>query len=50
MKLDMHCEMILDEYRKKQPVFEKLRSIVMERLQQSLDENNIIVAGIDSRI
>lgn len=50
MKLDMHCEMILDEYRKKQPVFEKLHSIVMERLQQSLDENNIIVAGIDSRI
>ncbi|MBQ2188157.1 MAG: hypothetical protein II401_06320 [Bacteroidales bacterium] len=50
MKLDMHCEMILDEYRKKQPVFEKLRSIVTERLQQSLDENNIIVAGIDSRI
>lgn len=50
MKLDMHCEMILDEYRKKQPVFEKLRSIVTERLQQSLDENNIIVAGVDSRI
>ena len=42
--------MILDEYRKKQPVFEKLRSIVTERLQQSLDENNIIVAGVDSRI
>ena len=50
MKLDMHCEMILDEYRKKQPVFEKLRSIVTEQLQQSLDENNIIVAGVDSRI
>ncbi len=50
MKLDMHCEMILDEYREKLPVFEKLRSIVMERLQQSLNENNIMVAGIDSRI
>ena len=46
----MYCEMILDEYREKQPVFEKLRSIVTERLQQSLDENNIIVAGVDSRI
>lgn len=50
MKLDMHCEMILDKYRKKLPVFEKLRSIVTERLQQYLDENHIIVAGIDSRI
>lgn len=48
MKLDMHCEMILDKYRKKLPVFEKLRSIVTERLQQYLDENHIIVAGIDS--
>jgi ppGpp synthetase/RelA/SpoT-type nucleotidyltranferase len=50
MKLDMHCEMILDEYREKQPIFERLRSIVTERLQKSLEDNNIMVAGIDSRI
>jgi len=50
MKLDMHCEMILDEYREKQPIFEKLRSIVLGCLQKCLNENNIIVAGIDSRI
>ena len=50
MKLDMHCEMILDEYRERQPVFEKLRTIVTECLQRSLKENNIIVAGMDSRI
>lgn len=50
MKLDMHCEMILDEYREKQAVFERLRTIVTERLQQCLDENNIDVAGMDSRV
>ena len=50
MKLDMHCEMILDEYRERVPVFERLRDIVSERLQQSLDENNIVVAGLGARI
>ena len=50
MKLDMHCEMILDEYREKRSVFEKLRSIVMECLQKCLAENNIVVSGLNSRI
>ena len=50
MKLDMHCEMILEEYREKRPVFERIRTIVTEQLQQCIAENNIVVAGIDSRI
>ena len=50
MKLDMHCEMILDEYREKLPVFEKLKEIVMDLVRNCLDENNILVSGLDSRI
>jgi ppGpp synthetase/RelA/SpoT-type nucleotidyltranferase len=50
MKLDMHCEMILDEYREKLPLFEKLLSIALERIQQCLNENNIVVASINSRV
>ena len=50
MKLDMHCEMILEEYRERQPIFERLRNIVMERLQHSLAENNISVAAVGARI
>lgn len=50
MKLDMHCETILDEYREKLPLFEKLRSIALERIEKCLNENKIIVASIDSRI
>jgi ppGpp synthetase/RelA/SpoT-type nucleotidyltranferase len=50
MKLDMHCEMILDEYREKLPLFEKLRSIAMERIEHCLNENKIVVASINSRI
>ncbi len=50
MKLDMHCEMILDEYREKQPVFEKMKTVVTKRLNDCLDENHILVAGLESRI
>ena len=50
MKLDMHCEMILDDYREKVPVFQKLQTVVMDLVQNCLNENNILVAGMDSRI
>ena len=50
MKLDMHCEMILDEYREKLPVFKKLKEVVMDSVRNCLDENNILVSGLDSRI
>jgi len=50
MKLDMHCEMILDEYREKLPVFEKLGMIAMDSVRNCLNENNIVVSSMDSRI
>lgn len=50
MKLDMHCEMILDEYREQLPVFNKLKAVVMDMVQDFLSENQIIVSGLDSRI
>lgn len=50
MKLDMHCEMILDEYRKRIPLCEKINAFVVEKLRACLDENHILVAGLESRI
>ena len=50
MKLDLHSEMILDEYRENLPVYEKISSIVLERLRQCLDENHLHIAGLESRI
>jgi len=50
MKLDMHCEMILEEYREKLPVFKKLKTAVMDLVRHCLSENNIIVAGVESRV
>lgn len=50
MKLDLHGEMILEEYREKLPVFEKLQSVVAEKLRACLDENHLIVSGLETRI
>ena len=50
MKLDMHCEMILDEYRERIPVFEKAKNVILERMRACLDENRILVAGLEARI
>lgn len=50
MKLDLHSEMILDEYRAKLPVFERLKTVVEEQLRHCLDENNLLVSGLEARI
>jgi ppGpp synthetase/RelA/SpoT-type nucleotidyltranferase len=50
MKLDMHCEMILEEYREQLPVFKKLESVVLDLVQNCLLENNIVVSGVNSRV
>jgi len=50
MKLDLHCEMILEEYREQLPVFKKLESVVLDLVQNCLFENNIVVSGVNSRV
>jgi len=50
MKLDLHCEMILEEYREQIPVFKKLETVVLELVRTCLFENNIVVSGLNSRI
>ncbi len=50
MKLDMHCEMILDEYRERLPLFERIKNLIIEQLRACLDENHIVVAGLEARI
>lgn len=50
MKLDLHCEMILEEYREQLPVFKKLESVVVDLVKNCLFENNIVVSGVNSRV
>jgi hypothetical protein len=32
MKLDMHCEMLLNEYHEKLPIYEKMKTVVLDLL------------------
>ena len=50
MKLDMHSEMILDEYREALPVFERMENLILSLLRTCLDENHVIVSGLEARI
>jgi ppGpp synthetase/RelA/SpoT-type nucleotidyltranferase len=50
MKLDMHCEMILDEYRERLPVLNKIREVVHDILQRTLEENDMAVTAIEGRV
>ncbi len=48
--LDLHCSMILEEYREKLPVFEKIKEIVTGVLSKALSENGIYITALESRI
>ena len=48
--MDLHCEMILDEYRENLPLFEKMQAEVMQMLRDALERNGLIVTAIESRI
>ena len=50
MKLDMHSEMILDEYREKLPIYEKMKTVILHLLRTCLDENHVVVSGLEARV
>ena len=50
MKLDMHSEMILDEYREKLPDYEQMKILLLRLLRSCLDKNHIIVSGLEARV
>ena len=48
--LDLHCEMILDEYREALPMLERMKEEVLALLRDALDRNGIIVTAVEARI
>lgn len=48
--LDIHCQMMLEEYRDSQPVFQKLRDVVLDSLRRKLRSANMVVDLVESRI
>lgn len=48
--LDLHCCMILEEYRDMLPVFEKMKQIVVGALEKAICDNGIYITALESRI
>lgn len=48
--LDLHCTMILEEYRERQPMLTKMAEIVDQQLKECLNKNGIIVTAVEGRI
>ena len=48
--MDLHCEMILDEYREQLPVFEQMKTEVLRVLREALDRSGLVVTAIEARI
>ena len=48
--MDLHCEMILEEYREQLPVFEQMKTEVLHVLREALDRSGLVVTAIEARI
>ncbi len=48
--MDLHCEMILEEYREARPVLERMLVEIPALLRETLAKNGIIVTAVDARI
>lgn len=48
--LDVHCQMILDEYNESLSSFEKIKEIVLTQLKQCFERNHLFVGAVEARI
>jgi len=48
--LDMHCQMILEEYNEFRPEAEQMKAEVIAKLKKALADNNLMVAAIEGRV
>ena len=48
--MDLHSELILEEYREAKPVFEAMQAEVTRLLREALERNGLIVTAVETRI
>ena len=48
--MDLHCEMILEEYRESKPILERMLVEIPALLREALAKNGILVTAVDARI
>ncbi|MCR5710148.1 MAG: hypothetical protein K6G79_06675 [Bacteroidales bacterium] len=48
--LDLHCTMILEDYRRLLPMFKEMEKVVLKQLEDCLNKNGLIVSGVQARV
>lgn len=48
--MDLHCEKILSDYKKRLPILEKLKKVALDLINKALEENNLVVTVTEARI
>ena len=48
--LDLHSELLLEEYRDALPTLRQMQETVTKMLHEALERNNIIVTAVETRI
>jgi len=48
--LDLHCQMILEEYNEFLPEAEQIKEEVLSKIRQALADNNLLVANVEGRV
>ena len=48
--LDLHCSMIIEEYRENYNVFGRMKDIVLNAVRDKLKENNLLVTALEGRV
>ena len=46
--LDLHGTMILEEYREMLPVFSRMKSVILEQLENCIQRSNLVVTAIEA--
>ena len=48
--MDLHCEMILEQYKQKKPLFIKVKDIALQELNKYVKEFGTIVNSVEGRV
>lgn len=48
--LDLHCTMILEEYRELKPVFDRMKGLVLGQIRDALQQAGILVTAVEARV
>ena len=48
--LDLHCQILLEDYREAIPTLQQMQEVVIKMLHEALERNNIIVTAVETRI